>query len=169
VEQTITPLVPYQKQKMHQLKTTIKLPITVKEAWNFFSDPNNLSTITPDKMGFTITSDFFKEEMYEGMIISYKVKPIAGISMNWMTEITHIKPKSFFVDEQRVGPYKIWHHQHHFKEIDGGCEMTDIVDYVAPMGFIGRAVEPFLIRPKLKEIFDYRERKMVELFGEFKA
>lgn len=116
-------------------------------------------------MGFTITSNFFKKEMYEGMIITYKVSPLLGIKMDWMTEITHVNPKEFFVDEQRIGPYKIWHHQHHFKAIDGGVEMTDIIDYAVPLGPLGKLVEPFLVRPKLKEIFDFRTKKMEELFG----
>ncbi len=150
---------------MHNLQSTIKLSISLDEAWNFFSDPRNLQKITPSDMGFTITSNFFKDEMYEGMIITYKVSPLLGIKMDWMTEITHVKHKEFFVDEQRIGPYKIWHHQHHFKAIDGGVEMTDIIDYAVPLGPLGKMVEPFLVRPKLKEIFDFRTKKMEELFG----
>lgn len=151
---------------MHVLKTTTRLPISLKEAWEFFSDPKNLKEITPSNMGFNITSNFFKEEMYEGMIITYTVKPLLGIKMPWMTEITHLKQMEFFVDEQRVGPYKVWHHQHHFKEIDGGVEMTDIVDYVVPFGILGRLIEPIIVRPKLNQIFDYRTKKMISLFGE---
>lgn len=154
---------------MHVLKRVIKLPISLQEAWDFFSNPANLKTITPDYMGFDITSEFLKPTMYEGMIITYKVKPLLGIAMSWMTEITHVKDKSFFVDEQRVGPYKIWHHQHHFVEVEGGVEMTDIIDYVLPLGFIGRLMEPFLVRPKLNEIFDYRTAKMREIFGEISS
>jgi ligand-binding SRPBCC domain-containing protein len=150
---------------MHCLKRTIKLPISVEEAWNFFSNPRNLQKITPENMGFNITSEFFKQKMYAGQIITYIVRPMLGIKMNWMTEITQVKDKEFFIDEQRVGPYKIWHHQHHFKAIDGGVEMTDIIDYVVPLGFLGRLVEPILVRKKLKEIFDYREIKMDEMFG----
>ena len=150
---------------MHCLKRTIKLPISVEEAWGFFSNPRNLQKITPKNMGFNITSEFFKQKMYAGQIITYIVSPMLGIKMNWMTEITQVKDKEFFIDEQRVGPYKIWHHQHHFKAIDGGVEMTDIIDYVVPLGFLGRLVEPILVRGKLKEIFDYREVKMDEMFG----
>jgi len=150
---------------MHCLKRTIKLPISVEEAWGFFSNPRNLQKITPKNMGFNITSEFFKQKMYAGQIITYIVRPMLGIKMNWMTEITQVKDKEFFIDEQRVGPYKIWHHQHHFKAIDGGVEMTDIIDYVVPLGFLGRLVEPILVRKKLKEIFDYREIKMDEMFG----
>lgn len=147
---------------MHQLKRKVNLKLTLEEAWSFFSNPKNLKVITPDYMGFDITSEI-DDKMYEGMIITYKVSPLLGIKMDWMTEITHIKENAFFVDEQRIGPYKLWHHQHHFKQKEDGIEMTDIVNYAAPFGFIGKAVEPFLVRPKLKEIFDYRENKMREL------
>jgi len=150
---------------MHHFKKTIKLAISIDEAWAFFSNPRNLKEITPPYMGFDITSEFFKEQMYAGMIITYRVKPLLGIPMLWMTEITQVKENEFFIDEQRLGPYKIWHHQHHFKAIDGGVEMTDIVNYVVPFGFLGRIVEPFLVRPKLREIFDFREKKMRELFS----
>lgn len=150
---------------MHTLKRTIKLPISIEMAWDFFSDPRNLKVITPQYMSFDITSEFYQEKMYAGQIITYNVTPLLNISMSWMTEITQVKDQQFFIDEQRVGPYKIWHHQHHFKSIEGGVEMTDIVNYVVPMGFLGRLVEPFLVRGKLKEIFNYREKKMEELFG----
>jgi len=150
---------------MHNLTRTIQLPISIDKAWDFFSNPRNLKEITPDYMGFNITSKFHQEKMYAGQIITYKVTPLLNIPMSWMTEITQVKEKEFFIDEQRVGPYKIWHHQHHFKAIDGGVEMTDIIDYVIPLGPIGRLMEPILVRSKLKEIFDYREKKMDELFG----
>lgn len=150
---------------MHVLKRVTKLPISLDKAWSFFSNPKNLKEITPDYMGFDITSEFLRSEMYSGMIITYKVTPLLNIPMNWMTEITHVQDKAFFVDEQRVGPYKVWHHQHHFKEVEGGVEMTDIIDYVIPFGFIGRMLEPLFVKPKLKEIFDYREEKMKSLFG----
>jgi len=154
---------------MHILKRTIKLPITIEKAWSFFSDPRNLKEISPDYMGFEITSDFFQESMYAGMIITYKVRPMLGIKMNWMTEITQIKEQLFFIDEQRVGPYKMWHHQHHFKVIDGGVEMIDIVNYVLPFGFVGKLFEPVLVKGKLEEIFNYREEKMKTLFGEMNS
>lgn len=151
---------------MHRLKRISRLPISLDKAWDFFSSPQNLKEITPDYMGFDITCEL-PEKMYPGMVITYKVKPLLGIPIGWMTEITHIEDKKFFVDEQRVGPYTIWHHQHHFKAIEGGVEMIDTVDYVLPLGPIGRAVEPILVRGKLKEIFDYREKKVEELFGKF--
>ncbi|MGN6648398.1 MAG: SRPBCC family protein [Cytophaga sp.] len=152
---------------MHKLERKQRIPVTLDEAWEFFSSPENLKTITPPYMGFDIKSGG-GTHMYAGMIIRYTVRPLLGIPMNWVTEITHVKEKSFFVDEQRVGPYAVWHHQHHFKEIQNGVEMTDIVNYKLPLGILGELLEPILVRSKIQEIFDYRNKKMVELFGNYK-
>ena len=154
--------------KIYTLHSKQFLPITLDEAWDFFSDPMNLNTITPDDMGFKTLSGADRK-MYPGQIIQYIVTPLLNIPMKWVTEITHVVDKKYFVDEQRFGPYALWHHKHFLKEIPGGVEMEDIVDYKVPMGFIGQLVHPFLVKPKLKEIFDYRHKKLVELFGEFKA
>jgi ligand-binding SRPBCC domain-containing protein len=151
---------------MHRLTRTSKLPISIEEAWKFFSSPKNLKEITPDHMGFDILCDL-PDKMYPGMIITYSVRPLLGIPINWMTEITQVKELEYFVDEQRVGPYSIWHHQHHFKAIEGGVEMTDIIDYVIPLGPLGKLMNPILVKGKLKEIFDYREQKVAQLFGTF--
>ena len=129
-----------------------------------FSNPANLQKITPNDLGFKILSKHHGAKMYPGQIIEYKVKPVLGIPIYWMTEITHVKDKEFFVDEQRVGPYKIWHHEHHFKAVAGGVEMTDIVTYVLPLGILGRLVHPFLVRPKLEQIFAYRFQKVDAIF-----
>ena len=102
--------------------------------------------------------------MYPGLFISYKVSPILGIKLNWTTEITHVNEPHYFVDEQRVGPYTIWHHEHHFLQKEDGIEMTDIVSYKLPFGFLGRLVQPFLVAPKLNEIFAFRFKKVDELF-----
>ncbi len=151
---------------MYQLKTVQKIPTSLDKAWEFFSSPANLKVITPDYLGFEVTSPL-PDKMYEGMFITYKVAPILGIKMNWATEITHISDKKFFVDEQRQGPYKIWHHEHHFKEIDGGLEMTDIVSYLPPFGILGKMAHPIIVKPKLNEIFEYRFQKVEELFGKY--
>ena len=153
--------------KIYRFKKSQLLPITINEAWDFLSDPNNLKKITPEYMGFKILE---KEDtkMYAGQIIQYIVTPILGIPTKWVTEITHVKDKSYFVDEQRFGPYSLWHHKHFIKEVDGGIEMLDIIDYKIPLGFIGRLVNPILVKPKLNEIFNYRKKKLVELFGELK-
>ena len=131
--------------------------------WDFFSDPKNLSKITPQSMGFIVRTEL-PDKMYEGLMIEYTVRPMLGIPMNWITEIKTVKNHSFFVDEQRKGPYRIWHHEHHFKEVEGGVEMTDIVSYELPLGFLGRLMHPILVKNKLKEIFDYRRQKVDELF-----
>ncbi len=144
-----------------------KLPISIEEAWAFFSDPKNLAVITPESMSFkTVSGD--DRSIFPGQIIQYVVKPLLGISMRWVTEITHVIDKKYFVDEQRVGPYALWHHKHFFKEIPDGIEMEDIVDYKLPLGILGKMVHPFLVKPKLNEIFEYRRKKLIELFGEFK-
>jgi ligand-binding SRPBCC domain-containing protein len=154
--------------EMHRLEAIQRLPIDLDTAWDFFSSPANLKTITPEYMGFEITSGFKEgQKMYAGMLISYIVKPLLGIPMEWVTEITHVQDKAFFVDEQRVGPYAIWHHQHHFKAIPGGVEMHDIVDYRVPMGPIGKIIARLFIQQKVQSIFDYRYQKLETLFGQY--
>ena len=151
------------------LKTVQRLPISVDKAWDFFSSPLNLKEITPPYLGFEVTSDFSPEtKMYPGMIITYIVKPLLGIPMKWMTEITQIKEKNFFIDEQRVGPYRLWHHQHHFTAIEGGVEMVDIVHYQLPLGFLGQMFHGVLVKPRLNEIFSYRSKVLEERFGVLK-
>jgi len=153
--------------KIYTLHTKQNLPISIETAWEFLSSPKNLKIITPDYMCFkTLSGD--EKEMFAGQIIQYIVTPVLGIPMKWVTEITHVVDKKYFVDEQRFGPYALWHHKHFIKEIPGGVEMEDIVDYKVPMGILGQMVHPFLVKPKLKEIFDYRRAKLIELFGEFK-
>lgn len=150
---------------VYNLTTVQKLPISLDEAWGFFSNHRNLKEITPPHMGFNITSANESEKMYEGMIITYKLYPVLGIPVQWMTEITHIKDKQYFIDEQRSGPYAIWHHQHWFKEIEGGVEMTDMVDYKIPLGILGNLAHVLFVRKQLKNIFDFRYKKLEELFG----
>jgi len=152
--------------KLYTLKSVQKLPISPQVAWDFLSDPKNLKTITPDYMGFDILSGADRP-MFEGQIIQYIVTPVAGIKTKWVTEITHVKKGEYFVDEQRFGPYSLWHHKHFIKPIEGGVEMEDIIDYKLPFGILGQLVHPLLVKSKLKEIFDYRKKKLIELFGEF--
>ncbi|MBM3452945.1 MAG: SRPBCC family protein [Bacteroidetes bacterium] len=149
---------------MYQLKTTQIIPTDMKECWDFFSSPKNLKTITPDYMGFEVLVDI-PEKMYAGLMIEYEVKPILGFPIKWITEITHVDEMKFFVDEQRKGPYKIWHHEHHFKQVQNGIEMTDIVSYEIPLGILGRLAHPLLVKNKLNQIFDYRFKKVEEIFG----
>jgi ligand-binding SRPBCC domain-containing protein len=152
--------------KSYQIKTQQTIPITLGEAWDFFSSPLNLSKITPDDMKFIVTSDYRPDtKMYEGMIITYKISPLLGIKMNWMTEITHVRDDQYFVDEQRFGPYALWHHEHHFKEVKGGVQMNDILTYAIPYGPIGRLSNTIFVGKQVKKIFDYREKAIIELFG----
>ena len=143
-----------------------KIPVSIEEAWDFFSSPLNLSRITPAEMAFEVTSDLSSiDKMYPGMIITYKVSPMLGIKLDWMTEITQVEELKYFIDEQRFGPYKFWHHQHHFKAIDGGVEMYDILTYGLPMGFLGNIANSIFVAGKLQQIFDFRRKKVEELFG----
>jgi len=153
---------------MKHIKFIQTLPISINEAWDFFSSPKNLNEITPPDMTFVITSEILNK-MYEGMFITYKVSPFFGIKLNWVTEITHIKDKEFFVDEQRVGPYRIWHHEHHFKVVPGGVEMTDILYYDIGKGLLGFTAGFAFVDDKVKQIFDYRYRKLEEIFGSIKV
>lgn len=152
----------------YQFKRSQKIPATIDEVWDFISSPANLKEITPDYMGFEVTSEGLPEKMYPGMIISYIVKPLLGIPTTWVTEITKVTDKSYFIDEQRVGPYKLWHHQHFIEPIEGGVLMRDIVSYQPPFGFLGSVMNSLVIRKKLKEIFAYRVEAVNKRFGEFK-
>ena len=152
----------------HSIKTIQKIPVSLDKAWDYFSNPANLQAITPENMGFKVISKHHGDIMYAGQIIEYTVKPVFGIPIYWMTEITQVKDKEYFIDEQRFGPYSLWHHQHHFKEIPGGVEMTDIVHYKNPMWFAGRIANSLFVKNKLKGIFDYRYKKVEELFGAWK-
>ncbi|MDA9106753.1 SRPBCC family protein [Flavobacteriaceae bacterium] len=151
--------------KLYQIKTKQKLPISVDKAWEFLSNPKNLKEITPKHMNFRILSGADRS-IFAGQIIQYKVTPMLGISTKWVTEITHVKDKEYFVDEQRFGPYALWHHKHFIKKIDGGVEMEDVIDYKIPFGIIGQIAHPIIVKNKLKQIFKYRENKLKELFGE---
>jgi ligand-binding SRPBCC domain-containing protein len=144
------------------------VPANIDVVWNFFSSPANLSKITPPEMGFFITSPA-QPQMYPGMFITYKVSPFAGIKLNWVTEITQISEKKFFIDEQRRGPYSIWHHEHHFKEVEGGVEMRDILFYSLPLGFIGTIADQVFVKQKVKQIFDFRGKRILEIFPAIKG
>jgi len=150
--------------KLYQLRSKQALPISQKKAWDFLSNPANLKVITPDHMGFTIL-DGGDRPMFAGQIIQYKVSPFPGYATKWVTEITHMKDGEYFVDEQRFGPYSLWHHKHFIKPIEGGVEMEDIIDYKIPFGILGQLAQPIIVEKQLKRIFEYREKKLQELFG----
>lgn len=149
---------------MHILETKIRIEAPIEEVWDFFSSPANLKKITPPGMGFHILSGA-KQKMYPGQIITYKVKPVAGISLKWVTEITHVEHYRYFVDEQRFGPYSMWHHEHHFREVEGGVEMTDRVSYKLPLGLLGRLVHLLFVKRKVEQIFEYRSKVMTKFFN----
>ncbi len=141
-----------------------KLAIPVEEAWGFFSRPENLVKITPASLDFKITSELNGEEIYTGQLITYKVRPLLGIGLIWVSEITHVERYKLFVDEQRKGPYKMWHHEHHFKPVNGSTEITDIVQYKLPFGILGNLGLP-IVEKQLEGIFSYRRRKVEEMFS----
>ncbi len=153
--------------KVYTIKEVQNMPLTLQKAFDFFSKPANLKDITPANMGFIIRSRYHGEQMYPGQIIEYTVKPLLGIPFYWMTEITHVADGKYFIDEQRFGPYSLWHHQHHFKQIPGGVEMTDIVHYKIPFWFLGDIANALLVRNELKKIFDFRRQKVEELLGKW--
>jgi len=154
---------------LYQFKQAMKINASVDEVWDFISSPRNLKEITPDYLGFDITIDDLPEKMYPGMIISYIVKPVMGIKTVWVTEITHVKDKEYFVDEQRIGPYSMWHHEHFIKPINGGVLMTDIVSYKPPLGFIGKIANRLMIKGKLNDIFSYRKQAIELRFGKYSS
>lgn len=149
---------------MYRIERTQVLPISLEEAWAFFSSPQNLAKITPKELGFVVHGNV-PEVMYPGLFIEYTVSPLLGIPMRWVTEITHVREGLYFVDEQRVGPYSIWHHEHFFETVPGGVKMTDIVHYQVPLGLLGRLVHPWLVRPKLEQIFSFRWAANERMFG----
>jgi ligand-binding SRPBCC domain-containing protein len=150
---------------MYYLEKKIVVPASLDVCWEFFSSPKNLAKITPDHMGFEITSPNSIDQMYEGMLISYNVRPLLGIKMKWVSEITKIDKGKLFIDEQRVGPYGMWHHEHHFEEVENGVLMTDKIFYSLPLGFLGNIAHGLFVKKQLEGIFNYREEKVKELFG----
>lgn len=150
--------------KLHFLKSIQKIPADMETTWGFFSNPRNLLKLTPLSLNLDPVNEIHGEKAYAGQVMIYQVKPLLGIPVEWMTEIKNVIPHQMFIDEQRKGPYKLWHHQHHFKAIEGGVEMTDLVHYRVPFGFIGDLAHP-LVKRKLTEIFTFRFQKINEIFG----
>jgi ligand-binding SRPBCC domain-containing protein len=155
----------YAMNPILQMRQVQCLPVPVSEAWKFFANPHNLFAITPAHLNLKVTNELEGDEIYPGQIITYKIRPLLRVPLSWMTEITHVEPEKLFVDEQRKGPYALWHHQHHFKAVDGGTEMTDIVHYRMPFGVFGRLGLP-VVKKELRDLFAYRRKKIGELFGE---
>lgn len=155
--------------KVYSLNRSVILPISLAEAWDFFSNPKNLKEITPEYMYFKITNEKELSTMYPGQIITYIVKPVLGIPLKWCTEIKNVEYQKMFVDEQRFGPYSLWHHKHFFTEVEGGVKNTDLVHYALPFGILGTIAHEIMVKNKLKEIFDYRNEKLKQIFGNVKT
>ena len=148
---------------MYQLKRQQFVKTDLKTCWKFFSAPENLAVITPDYMRFKVLTEQ-PANIYEGLMIAYQVSPVLGIPLGWVTEIQTVEDNRFFVDEQRKGPYRMWHHEHHFEAVEGGVMMTDIVSYLMPYGFIGRFAHWLFVKKQLEGVFEYRFKKVDELF-----
>jgi ligand-binding SRPBCC domain-containing protein len=151
--------------KVYTLYREQFLPISIDKAWDFFSTPNNLSKITPDDMGFTVVTKLEDESIYEGMNIEYRVKPLLGITMKWITEIGTVQPPYKFTDKQLKGPYSLWEHTHNFKEQAGGVLMTDEVKYAIPLGILGQFMHVIMVKKRLSDIFDFRAETLKKYFG----
>jgi ligand-binding SRPBCC domain-containing protein len=150
--------------RLYKLYRQTKLPVPVKEAWNFFSDPSNLKKITPPEMRFEVLSENLPERIYSGMLIQYSVSPLTGLRMNWVTEIKNVNEPFLFIDEQRFGPYRFWFHEHSFIENGNETIMTDTVYYALPLGILGRIVNFMLIKRRLNYIFDFRKKIISRIF-----
>ncbi|MFP4316545.1 MAG: SRPBCC family protein [Desulfovibrionales bacterium] len=148
---------------IYRLYRTQVLAAPLQEVWTFFSDPSNLCDITPEWLGFTMTCPR-SEHTYAGQILTYSVRPFPGMRLQWVTEITHMAPPHFFVDEQRTGPYRLWHHEHRFRKVESGTEAEDLVHYILPLGVVGRLVHP-MIRKRLEAIFDFRASALKHRFS----
>lgn len=154
---------------IYTLRRSQILAMSLERCWNFFSDPRNLEKITPPSLEFRIVSEL-PNEIHPGLMIRYTVTPLFRVRMTWLTEITQAQSPHFFVDEQRLGPYRLWHHEHFFRAVDSQqTEVRDHVHYVPPFGPFGAILNRFLIRPQLERIFDFREEKMRELAREKSA
>jgi ligand-binding SRPBCC domain-containing protein len=160
----VLPKTTSKKMKVYKKETVQHVNATLEQCWAFFSSPANLQKITPESMGFQIT-DFDQKPMYAGQIIQYKVSPLLGLKLTWVTEITFVKDNSYFIDEQRFGPYVLWHHKHFFEATPNGVKMTDLVHYALPLGFIGRIMNTLIVKNKSKQIFEHRVTKVNEIFN----
>jgi ligand-binding SRPBCC domain-containing protein len=152
---------------MYDIKYMQKLPISLEQSWDFFSSPSNLKILTPEYLSFEITNQQDASKIYAGQIIAYLIRPIWNFPVKWVTEITHAEKPHYFIDEQRFGPYKFWHHEHWFKSIPGGVEMTDIIYYTMPFGIIGKALHTLKVKRDIEAIFTYRQAKLEQMYGRY--
>lgn len=156
----------FASMKLYSFEVTQNVSASLQNVWSFFSNVNNLAKITPPSLGFE-SHHLGKEEVHSGMIITHCVSPfpyLPWIRMNWVTEISHVNPPFLFVDEQRFGPYRFWHHQHHFRETPQGTEMIDRIHYALSFDPFSRLANTLLVERSLKEIFQYREKAVESIF-----
>ena len=149
---------------VYRLKRTQFLPVSLDAAWDFLCRPEHLRDLTPPGVGLTVTSDL-PDRMYPGLIITYRLELYSMFHFNWVTEITQAEPLSYFIDEQRSGPYKFWHHEHRLRSVEGGVEMNDLIHYALPFGVLGRMVHAAIVKNQLNAIFDYRREALADRFG----
>lgn len=155
--------------RMYSIQCVQHIPASIEDTWKFFSDPSNLKKITPKKLDFVVLGENNQRQLYAGQIIEYKIRPVLGIPVYWMTEITHIKEPLYFIDEQRHGPYSFWHHQHFFEAVEDGVIMKDLVHYKIPFSFIGDIANKLFVRKQLKMIFSFRFAIIANVFGNIKS
>ncbi len=154
---------------IHTFRKAQLIRATLDDCWRFFSDPRNLARITPPTLDFRVLSDL-PQSIRAGLLIEYRVRPLLGVPVRWLTEITHVDAPHYFVDDQRAGPYRIWHHEHFFAEQPGGLvEIRDLVTYALPFGPFGNLAHLPIVLPQLRKIFAYREKAVVEIFGKVTA
>ncbi|MCY3555175.1 MAG: SRPBCC family protein [Gemmatimonadetes bacterium] len=149
---------------VYRLKRTQMLPVSLDVAWDFLCRPEHLRDLTPPGVGLTVTSDL-PARMYPGLIITYRLGLYSMLYFNWVTEITQAEPLSYFIDEQRSGPYRFWHHEHRLRSVEGGVEMNDLIHYALPFGVLGRMVHAAIVKNQLNAIFDYRREALADRFG----
>lgn len=151
---------------IHRLEKRQIIKATTEQCWAFFSNPRNLAEITPRSLDFRVVTPDLPSVIYRGLMIEYRVRPVAGIPLTWLSEITRVEQGKCFIDEQRVGPYRVWHHEHHFHPLDGGCiEVRDLLHYVLPFQWADFLFHPWLVRPQLDKIFSHREQAVAKKFG----
>ncbi|MFN0125572.1 MAG: SRPBCC family protein [Verrucomicrobiales bacterium] len=150
---------------IHTLESRQVIPLAIETAWEFFSNPRNLERITPPDLGFKIITPDLPPRIHAGMMIQYQVNALPGIPMTWLTEITQVREREYFVDEQRVGPYALWHHEHCFTDLGNGrAEIHDRVTYRLPLQPFGDLAHPWLVKPRLNQIFEYRKLRVRDMF-----
>ena len=150
--------------KVYTVQRKQFIPVSLQEAWDFFSSPKNLAKITPSKMNFRILEISGGEKMHEGQIIKYRIKALPLFSVYWVTEILDVKEPFSFIDDQVTGPFKLWRHKHSFKEVEGGVEMTDEVSYDIPFGPLGLLAHWLFVGREVNGIFKHRFETLEKQF-----